>query len=128
MATESNLVTQTLKAAADYSAASNHGKMVKIDTAADDQAVLISTLGARADGVLMNKPKAGEAAEVVVGGFAKALCGAAVASAGLELTPDATGRLIAAASGHFVIGISRNSTAGAGEWVGFHFIGPYVKA
>lgn len=112
-------------AAADYSAA--QGKIVKIDTAADYQVVLLASLGARGDGVLMNKPVLGAVAEFVTDGMTKALCGAAVASAGLELTPDATGRLIAALSTNMVMAISVTTTAAAGEWVAIKLVGPYAK-
>lgn len=127
MATEGHKVTQTLVAAADYSAAGTDGKLVKIDTAANDQAVLISSANVRADGILMNLPKAGQPAEVVTSGYGKARCGAAIASGGLELTVDATGRVVAASSTNFVFAISRNSTAAAGEWVGVSICGPYAK-
>lgn len=112
-------------AAADYRTA--QGKVVKIDTAADYQWVLLASLGARADGVLMNAPNTGQACEVDTDGMTKALCGAAVASAGLELTPDATGRLIAAVSTNFVMAISVTTTAAAGEWVAIKIVGPYAK-
>jgi hypothetical protein len=128
MATEGQIEINSLVAAADYTAASNLGKIVKIDTAANDQAVLVASLGARGDGILMNKPNTGQPAEVVTDGFGKAQCGAAIASGGLELTPDATGRLITAVSTNFVMALSRNSTAAAGEFVGVKLIGPYVKA
>ncbi len=128
MATEGQKFTQSLIAAADYRAAAFLGKIVKIDTAANEQAVVVASLGARGDGVLMNKPNLGEPCEVVDTGYGKAQCGAAIASGGLELTPDATGRLITAVSTNTVMALSRNSTAGAGEFVGIKFIGPYVKA
>lgn len=114
-------------AAADYSAAANQFKIVKYDTAADYQVILVSTLGARGDGILYNKPISGGNAEVAVDGFPKALCGAAIASSGLELTPDATGRLITAVSTNFVMAISRNTTAAAGEFVAVKMVGPYAK-
>lgn len=114
-------------AAADYSAAANQFKVVKFDTAADYQVVLVSTLGARGDGILYNKPASGATAEVAVDGFPKALCGAAIASSGLELTPDATGRLITAVSTNFVMAISMNTTGGAGEFVAVKMVGPYAK-
>ena len=53
--------------------------------------------------------------------------GAAIASAGLELTPDATGRLIAAVSTNLVMAISVTTTAAAGEWVAVKLVGPYAK-
>lgn len=114
-------------AAADYSAAANQFKVVKFDTAADYQVILVSTLGARGDGILYNKPASGAAAEVAVGGFPKALCGAAIASAGLELTPDASGRLITALTTNTVMAISMSTTAAAGETVAIKMVGPYAK-
>lgn len=112
-------------AAADYRTA--QGKVVKLDTAADYQWVLLASLGARGDGILMNKPNTGETCEVVTDGMTKALCGAAIASAGLELTPDATGRLIAAVSTNLVMAISLTTTAAAAEWVAIKLVGPYAK-
>jgi hypothetical protein len=127
LATEGKKETDgRMMAAADYSSGTQ-GKIVKIDTAADYQVVLVSSLGARGDGVLMNAPKTGQAAEVDTDGMTKALCGAAVASAGLELTPDATGRLIAAVSTNFVMAISLSTTAAAGEWIAIKLAGPYAK-
>lgn len=112
-------------AAADYR--TKQGCIVKFDTAADYQAVLLASLGARGDAILMNKPNTGEVCELVTDGCGKALCGAAIASAGLELTPDATGRLIAAVSTNFVMAISMTTTAAAGEWVAVKLVGPYAK-
>lgn len=125
MATEGKVERQSMLAGADLS--SSQGKIVKIDTAANDQVVLVGTLGNRGDGILMNNPKSGQPCELVTEGYGKALCGAAITSAGLELTPDATGRLIAAVSTNMVYAISRNSTAAAGEWVGVSIVGPYAK-
>lgn len=127
MATEGQVARQSLVAAADYSAATNLGKIVQIDTAAPEQAKIVSTLGVRGDGILMNKPTQGQPCELVTEGYGKAQCGAAIASAGLELTPDATGRLITAVSTNFVYAISRGSTANAGEFVGVSITGPYAK-
>lgn len=127
MATEGQIDVNSLIAAADYSAVANLGKIVKIDTAAAEQAVLVSVLGARGDAILMNRPVLGQACELVTDGFGKAQCGAAIASGGLELTPDATGRLITAVSTNMVMAISRNATSGAGEWVGVKLVGPYAK-
>lgn len=128
MATEGAKRSQTLVAAADYSAAGSDYKAVKIDTAAANQAILIATLGARCDGIMVNKPATGQPATIDEDGYTKARCGAAIATAGLELTPDATGRLITAVSTNFVCGISLNSTAAAGEFVGVKLTGPYIKA
>ncbi len=125
MGTQGAVRKQSLIAGADLS--SSQGKIIKIDTAAPEQAVLVGTLGARGDGVLMNKPTTGQPCEIEEDGYSKALCGAAISSAGLELTPDATGRLIAAVSTNFVFAISRGVTANAGEWVPIKITGPYAK-
>jgi hypothetical protein len=117
MSTTNKSIPQTLVAAADYSAASNAYKLVKLDTAAANQGLLCSVLGERADGVMTNHPALGAPIELDTVGYGKALCGAAIATAGLELTVNATGRLIAAVSTNFVFAISRNSTANAGEFV-----------
>ena len=127
MATEGAIRKQSMLAGADLSAAATQYKIVKIDTGAADTVTLVGTLGARGDGILVNKPASGAVAELVEDGYGKALCGAAIASAGLELTPDATGRLITAVSTNIVFAISRNSTAAAGEFVGVKITGPYAK-
>jgi hypothetical protein len=128
MATEGAVRTQSMIAGADYSADGNDYKIVKIDTAAADTVTLVAVLGARADAIMTNKPPLGKPAVLVEDGYGKARCGAAITSAGLELTPDATGRLITAVSTNFVFAISRNSTAAAGEFVGVKIVGPYIKA
>lgn len=128
LATEGHVVIEgRCVAAADYSAAANQFKVVKFDTAADYQVVLVASNGARGDGILYNKPVAGATAEVAVDGFPKALCGAAISSAGLELTSDNTGRLVAASSTNFVMAISLNTTSAAGEFVAVKLVGPYAK-
>lgn len=128
MASEGAKRKQSLVAAGDYRDETHQGKIVHIDTAAPEQAVLVSVLGGRGDAVMMNHPGQGQPCELVEAGFAKARCGAAIPSAGIELTPDADGRLVPAASGHFVFAISRTVTAAVGEWVGIKITGPYVKA
>lgn len=127
MATEGAIRKQSMLAGADYSAVANQYKIVKIDTGAADTVTLVASLGARGDAIMVNHPASGQPAELVEDGYGKALCGAAIASAGLELTPDATGRLITAVSTNMVFAISRNSTAAAGEFVGVRIVGPYAK-
>lgn len=125
MALEGKQIIETFNAGADLSAA--QFKIVKYDTAAAKQVILQGTLGAVSAGVLLNKPTANQAASVMVaGGDGKALCGAAVATAGIELTPDATGRLIGASSGHHVLGVSLSVTSAAGEFIEFTWKN-YVK-
>lgn len=113
-------------AAADYSAAGTDYKMVKLDTSAPYTMSLVAVLGARADGVMTNRPVAGAPVVLDEDGLLKARCGAAIATAGLELTSDATGRLITAVSTNHVFGISAHSTAAAGEFVAFQRVA-YIK-
>lgn len=128
MATEGAIRKQgNLVAAGDYSAATNAYRLIQIDTAANDQGKLIATANVRVDAIMVNHPGTGQAIEAVDDGYGKCQCGAAIASAGLELTTDNTGRATTAASTNVVWALSRNSTAAAGEFVGVKFIGPYVK-
>lgn len=124
MANEGKFIAESFNAGADLSAA--QFKIVKIDTAANKQVVLQASLGARGDGVLLNKPTANQAADVGLYGTMKALAGAAVATAGIELAVDATSRLIGAVSTNQVFGISISSAAAAGELIEFIRV-TYVK-
>jgi hypothetical protein len=118
MALEGKQVIETFIAGADLSAA--QFKIVKGDTTANRQVVLQATSGALSVGVLLNKPTSGQAASVMVGGgYGKALAGAAVATLYTELTPDTTGRLIGASSGHHVIGLAVTTATAAGEFIEF---------
>lgn len=65
-------------------------------------------------GILQNKPKAGEAADVMVTGISKLAAGAAVA-AGAEVGSDATGRGIAGATGTRVMGQALEAASAAGQ-------------
>lgn len=123
MALEGKFIAETFNAGADLSAAQY--KIVKIDTAANKQVVLQASSGARGDGVLMNKPTANQPAMVGIIGTMKALAGATIASAGIELMVDTTSRLITATSTNHVFGISLNGAA-VGEFVEFVRI-EYVK-
>lgn len=112
MATEQYYETQTLPAAADYSAAANQFKGIVINTA--QQAVLASVLGARCDGVLYNKPGSGQPAELATEGFVKVQAGAAT-TAGGELAVDATGRFINAVATNYVAAIGIDAAGAAGD-------------
>lgn len=65
-------------------------------------------------GVIQNKPKAGEAVDVMVTGVSKVVAGAAVA-AGAEVGPDAQGRAIAAVTGTRAFGIALEAASAAGQ-------------
>ncbi len=127
MALEGKFTAETFLAGADLSADATHYKIVKIDTAAPRTVTLVATLGTRGDGVLMTKGTSGQPVTVGLDGTMKARCGAAVATAGLELAVDATGRLIGAVSTNFVFGISMSTTANAGEFIEFSRA-DYIKA
>jgi hypothetical protein len=80
-----------------------------------------------AEFVLMNSPKAGDAAEcAMIGGGAMVLSGAAFAI-GAELSSNAAGKFITALSGNKVIGLALSAAAGADEYVEIERV-RYVKA
>ena len=56
-------------------------------------------------GILQNKPILDEATEIEFDGISKAVSGAVMASAGIEVMSDASGRVIAATSGNRVVGV-----------------------
>lgn len=129
MATEQNIVTCSLLAAADYTAAANQYKAVAVNAAG--KAALVAGAGARADGILGNKPGADQPAEVITSGFAKAQVGAAIANAGVELMANAAGQLITATAAgafpaaNYVVAISLEAAGAAGEIIGVKLVGPY---
>lgn len=87
---QSQAVKITLVAAADLSAA--HGRFVKMVAG---QAALITAATDRPIGVLCNKPKAGQEAEIFVLGTTKIVASAAMAS-GDSVAISADGRAAAA--------------------------------
>lgn len=93
-------------AAADLSA--SQFRLVKID--GTGKVTLGSTLGAVVDGVLQDKPLAGQAASVAVSGVSKVEAGAGV-TAGALVTTDATNRAITAGATQHAFG--RALTSGA---------------
>lgn len=70
---------------------------VKQSTAAD-RTVLMTGANVDVYGILQNKPKSGEAADVCISGISKAVYGATVV-AGAFLTSDASSRLVTATTG-----------------------------
>lgn len=74
-----------------------------------------TTSGGKIMGVLQNKPKSGEAADVMVVGVTKMVAGAAV-TAGVNVMSDAAGKaILAATTGSTMIGIALSTAGGAGE-------------
>lgn len=90
---------------------------VKLDPATADQIVICSAASDRPLGVLQNKPKAGEAAQVRVAGVTKVSIG----SAGLALAdpniPNATTLVGTDASGQAVAKNFTSTGADYGDWV-----------
>jgi len=77
-------------------------------------------------GILQDKPKEGQAANVRMLGISKVVAGGAIAI-GDVLTADDDGRLIAASTGYYPIGIALEAAAQAGQVV-TAFILPEKKA
>lgn len=101
MATENTLTTFSLPAAADLSAS-----QYRIVTVNASGQVALATANSTVVGVLQNKPLAGRAGTVAIGGVSKVIAGAAI-TAGARLTSDANGAAIAAAAaGDPIIGIA----------------------
>jgi hypothetical protein len=98
MATQEALVSITLPAAADLS--THQYKFVEIN--ADGKIALVANNG-HADGVLLNDPKANEAAVVGISGILKVKCGAAVVRGG-NVGSGANGAAKTAATASAVLG------------------------
>lgn len=77
----------------------------------------VAGAGAKADGVLQDKPAAqGRAACVGTNGRSKIVCGADLSSnVGAELTSDASGRAVVATTGDYIMGTLTIAGSAAGE-------------
>jgi hypothetical protein len=83
--------------------------------------------GAFATGVLLNAPESGEEAEVRLLGEVK-VSAAETFNSGVEVTvQDTDGQIEAAASGDYVIGISKEPAAEANQLVTIMLMGGYYK-
>lgn len=82
----------------------------------------VGTLGAAAIGIaVQNAASAGVDIPVTTEGTEAAEAGAAIASIGSPLTPDATGRLIVATvTGQFILARSLGTAGAAGEFIEVH--------
>jgi len=110
MATSAILQTVTGVAGADLS--SSQFLVVKQNSSA--QIVLAGASDTTQVGVLQDKPASGKAGCVAVSGLTKAVAGAAV-TAGVAVTSDASGKVIAATTGKKIIGYAWTAAAGANE-------------
>lgn len=107
MATENNLTSISLPAAADLSAAQY--KIVQVNSSG--QAALANATSMTV-GVLQNKPSAaGRVATVAIHGVSKVVAGGAI-TAGARVTSDANGNAVAATTaGDAVIGVALTGAA-----------------
>jgi len=78
-----------------------------------EPAALIAVLaaGGKSIGILQNNPQLGEAGSVMVHGVSKALLGAGGATVGAVLAVDASGNLVAAASGNYGVAVALQAGA-----------------
>ncbi len=72
------------------------------------------TAVADVSGVLLNKPNSGQAASMAVTGECKVVAGAAITQ-GVNVTTNASGRAIVAASGDWTIGTAQEAAGADGE-------------
>lgn len=77
-------------------------------------------------GILANKPAAaGRAASVAIAGRFKARAGAAIASYGIPLACNGSGRLITATSGQVVVAYNLDTAAADGNIISVQLQAPY---
>ena len=95
MAVEQELFDFNLQAAADYQTTSKKYYFMSID--ANGRADLSSAADADLIGVLQNKPKQYQAAQIRRVGISKVMCGGTIAVAA-KVTPDSAGKAVEAAA------------------------------
>jgi hypothetical protein len=100
---------------------------VKLSTAADRTVLLAATQGLQIMGVLQNKPKLGQAADVVLAGVSKLFAGGTV-TRGDKLMIDGSGRFITwtSGSGYAQVGQAYESAVVGQVFTGFVYPGPIV--
>ena len=108
MSIEQNIYSLSLQAAADYYTTSKQYYIMKID--ANGRACLAGAADAASIGVLQNKPKQYEAAEVRKVGISKVVCGANV-TIGDKVTGDSDSKAVTATSAQRFIGIALETGA-----------------
>lgn len=108
MATEQNIYDFSLQAAADYYTTSKQFYAMKVDS--NGRACLADAAHAALIGVLQNKPKIYEAAEIRKIGISKVVCGASI-TIGDKVTSDSAGKLVTATATQRFIGIALETGA-----------------
>lgn len=114
MATMQNVTIVGIESGADLSADANQYKFVKLSGGK----VVLAALGDNAIGVLLNKPKSGEQAEVGIAGIVKVQADAAF-SADDKLMSSADGQAATAVAtaGRHVLAVALQAATAAGQIV-----------
>lgn len=125
MSNDASVVSITLQAGSNLSAAANLYKFVKLSS--DGQIDVVSSAGGDAVGVLYNDPNAaGKAAQVAVAGVVKIQAGATI-DEGVKIQSADDGQADVAASGDHVLGVAL--TAGdAGDIISMLLISHHILA
>ena len=108
MAYEQEIYDISLEAAADYYTTSYQYYIMKVNS--DSRAELAGAANAASIGILQNKPKQFEAAEVRRVGISKVLCGAAV-TIGDKVTGDSASKAVTATAKQRYVGIALETGA-----------------
>jgi hypothetical protein len=118
---------ETFTANEDLSSSVNKVVVPVASASAKMKVGLPGAQGAFAIGVLLNAPESGEQAEVRLLGEVK-VSAAETFNSGVEVTvQDTDGQIEAAASGDYVIGISKEPAAEADQLVTIMLMGGYYK-
>ena len=108
MATEQNIYDLTLQAAADYYTTSKQFYLMKVDS--NGRACLAGDASVDTIGVLQNKPKQYEAAEVRKVGISKVVCGGSI-TIGNKIIGDTDSKAVVAAATERFVGIALETGA-----------------
>lgn len=120
MATESPLIHDGAQTVAGADLSSSQFLVVKVTAARTVN--LANTGGEAAYGILQNKPKEGEVADVGIFGVSKAVAGGSFSGSQYLMT-DSSGRLIVATSTNHRVAQALEDSGGAGQIVTVAIIG-----
>ncbi len=124
MSVEQNIYDLTLQAAADYYTTSKQFYIMKVDS--NGRACLAGDANADSIGILQNKPKQYEAAEIRKVGISKVVCGGVI-TIGNKITGDSASKAVAAAASERFIGVALE-TGAAGRVISVLMDSGYMPA
>ena len=124
LATEQNIYDLSLQAAADYYTTSKQYYIMKVDS--NGRACLAGAANAASIGVLQNKPKIYEAAEIRKVGISKVVCGDAI-TIGDKVTGNSAHKAVTATATQRFIGIALE-TGAAGRVISILMDSGYMPA